>query len=76
LWPLAQSWTNASQVAVYDTLFTCYMMTMVLSRTRKDVAALVEVMMQMVVVVVVVVVVMVVVVEEAIMVAEFFYAKS
>ena len=57
---------------MYDTLFTCYMMTMVLSRTRQDVAALVEVMMQMTVVVVVVVVV---VVEEAMMVAEFLNAK-
>jgi hypothetical protein len=42
LWPLAQSWTNASQVAVYDTLFACYRMTMVLSRTRGDVAVLVQ----------------------------------
>jgi hypothetical protein len=42
LWPLVQSWTNASQIAVYDTLFTCYMMTMVLSRTHGDVATLVE----------------------------------
>jgi Na+(H+)/acetate symporter ActP len=24
LWPLAQAWSNASQVCVYDTLFTCY----------------------------------------------------
>ena len=42
LWPLAQAWTNMSQVVVYDTLFTCYKMTMVLGSLARTIQNLAE----------------------------------